>query len=102
MSELRIDCEPAGDGEWHVFMAGHCDALAAAELLGAARGLVVVGARQVSLDLEGLEYLDVAGMVAIVDFNRALAACGTVVHVRPEAVLGISGSELVPVSHWFG
>jgi len=102
MAELRIDCEPVGDGEWHVFMYGRCDALAASELLGAARGLVMVGARHVSLDLEGLEYFDVAGMVGIMDFNRALTTCGTAVDVRPEAVLGVSGATLVPVSNWFG
>ena len=55
MAELRIDCEPVGDGEWHVFMYGRCDALAASELLGAARGLVMVGARHVSLDTDDSE-----------------------------------------------
>lgn len=76
VSGFRIDDEPAGDGVRRLAVRGELDAHAAGGLQAALECRVRDGDRAVHLVLDGLDFIDSAGLRALVEVDRHLRADG--------------------------
>ncbi|HXD54187.1 MAG TPA: STAS domain-containing protein [Solirubrobacteraceae bacterium] len=80
MHELRID-QWAGAGRHVLMLSGSLDLDSAAELESVLARLAVDGAQEIELDLRDLEFLDSAGLAALLACRDLCAEGGTACYV---------------------
>ena len=80
--QLHVDCRTGVDGGTEIELRGEIDLATVSTLRAAVIDAVVAGARRVHLMLDGVTYIDSAGLGTLVGAHRRLAAVGGELVVR--------------------
>ena len=84
MADLSLETEQSGDGGT-VVVRGEVDMATAPQLRDALTALVDAGARRISVDCRGLEFLDSSGIGVLIAVRRRIGDDGDLVLEAPPA-----------------
>lgn len=82
MDEIEIQATTAADGDQLVSVSGEIDTATCSELRAALLGAVRLSGSRITVDLERVEFMDVAGLTVLEEAAGLIAASGGSITLR--------------------